>query len=161
MEQKYTASVEQVFALLTSGKWLEERCLALGELSASCKSKKAAGGVVVNMERRVSRDLPGLVAKVMSPEADLSFVETWEPEFEGGRKGTIVMTAAGQPFKMTAEFELAPSGKGSVYTIRHKVKASVPIIGGAIEKFALGQCEQACNDELAYMVQYLKNTKAN
>ena len=42
MEKKFTAPVDKVFGLLTDSKWLEARCLALGELSASCKTKKAA-----------------------------------------------------------------------------------------------------------------------
>lgn len=160
MEQKYSATVEQVYALLTNGKWLEERCLTLGELSASCKVKKAAGGVVVTMKRRVRRELPGIIAKVISPESDLEFEENWGADEEGTRSGSMVMTAAGQPIKMTADFELAPSGKGCIYRIKHKVKASVPLIGGTIERFALGQVEQGCADEFAYLVSYLKKNKA-
>jgi hypothetical protein len=35
MEHKYNASADTVFGLLTDPKWLENRSLALGELSAS------------------------------------------------------------------------------------------------------------------------------
>lgn len=159
MEQKYSATVEQVFALLTNAKWLEERCLELGELSASVKAKKAAGGVTLSMKRRVKRDLPGLVAKVLPSEADLEFEEVWGAEEDGGRSGTLNMVAVGQPVKMNAEFELVPSGKGCIYRITHKCKASVPLIGGTIEKFALGQVEEGCANELAYLVSYLKANK--
>lgn len=159
MEQKYSATVEQVYALLTQGKWLEERCLALGELSAACKAKKSGGGALVTMKRRVRRELPGIIAKVVSPESDLEFEETWGADEQGARRGSMVMIAAGQPLKMTADFELLPSGKGCVYRISHKVKANVPIIGAAIEKFAQAQIEQGCADEFAYMVRYLKAHK--
>lgn len=159
MEQKYTAPPEKVFALLSDPKWLEARCLALGELSASVKAKKAAGGVSLTMKRRVKRELPGLLSKVMSPESDLLFDEQWSAVEDGARSGTLAMTAEGQPVKMTAQFELLPSGKGSVYRITHKCKSSVPFIGGAVEKFALGQIEQGCADEFAYTVNYLKTHK--
>jgi hypothetical protein len=159
MEQKYSAPVDKVFALLTNPKWLEARCLALGELSATVKAKKAGGGVTLTMKRRVKRELPGLVARVLSSESDLDFVETWAAEADGGRKGTLTMEAGGQPVRMTAEFELVPSGKGSIYRITHKCKCGVPLIGGAVEKFAQGQVEKGCADEFAYMVDYLKKNK--
>ena len=159
MEQKYSAPVDKVFALLTDPKWLEARCLALGELSASVKAKKAGKGVALTMKRRVKRELPGLVAKVIPPEADLVFEGTWGAEEDGTRSGALSMTAAGQPITMTAEFELAPAGKGSVYRITHVCKCSVPLVGGAVAKFAQGQVEAGCADEFAYLVDYLKKHK--
>ena len=159
MEQKYAASVEKVFALLTDPKWLEARCLALGELSASVKAKKAAGGVTITMKRRVKRELPAIVAKVMPPESDLVFEEKWSADNDGSRTGTLTMEAVGQPVTMSAEFELKPSGKGCIYVITHKCKCSIPLLGGTIAKFAQGQVEEGCADEFAYMVDYLKKNK--
>ena len=159
MDQKYAASVDKVFALLTDPKWLEARSTALGELSASVKAKKAAGGVTLSMKRRVKRELPGLMAKVMSSESDLIFTEVWAADADGVRQGKLDMDAVGQPVRMSATFELAPAGKGCTYRITHKCKASVPLIGGAVEKFALGQVEAGCADEFAYMVEYLKKNK--
>lgn len=156
MEQKFAATTDKVFALLTDPKWLEARGKALGELSTSVKAKKSAGGVRLSMKRRVRRDLPSLVAKVLSPESDLVFEETWSPATEAGRSGTLTMEAVGQPVKMSANFELAPAGKGCVYRITHNCKSSVPFIGAVVEKFALGQVESGCADELAYLVEYLK-----
>ena len=156
MEQKYSAPVATVFALLTDPKWLEARSLALGELSASVKAKKSGGGVALTMKRRVKRELPGLLAKVMSSESDLLFEEAWLAESDGGRTGTLKMDAIGQPVKMTAEFELFPAAKGCVYRITHKCKSGVLLIGGAIEKFTLGQVEKGCVDEFNYLVEYLK-----
>ena len=160
MEQKYPAPVEKVFDLLTDPKWLEERSAALGELSAKVKAKQSGGGVTLSMRRRVKRDLPGLLAKVLKPESDLVFEEVWSaPGDDGARTGTLTMDAIGQPVKMSAEFELVPAGQGCVYRIKHTCKSSVPLVGGAVEKFALGQVESGCADEFAYLVAYLKTHK--
>jgi len=159
MEQNYNAPVEKVFALLTDPKFLEARSLALGELKATIKAKKAAGGVKVTMTRRVKRDLPALIAKVLPAESDLHFEETWSAETDGGRTGTLTMEVAGQPVKMTAEFELAPAGKGCVYRIKHETKCSIPLVGGTVAKFAQGQVEQGCAAEFAYTADYLKKSK--
>lgn len=160
MEQKYAAPADKVYALLTDPKWLEARCLALGELSATVKAKKSGGGVTITMRRRVKRDLPGLVAKVLASEAELVFEEVWSPADAGGKRtGTLAMDAAGQPVRMTASFELVPSGKGCVYRIAHKCKSSVPLIGLAVEKFALSQIESGCAAEFAYAVKELRQAK--
>lgn len=156
MEQKYSAPMDKVFALLTDPKWLETRCLAVGELSASVKARKKNGGVVISMTRRVRRELPGMLARVMSPESDLVFEETWSAEEDAGRTGMLTMDAVGQPVKMMATFELVPAGKGCVYRITHKCKSSVPLIGGIVEKFAQEQVEHGCADEFRYLVDYLK-----
>ena len=159
MEQKYSAPMDKVFALLTDPKWLEARCLAVGELSASVKAKKKGGVVALSMKRRVRRDLPGMLARVLSPETDLLFEETWSSPDDGGRTGKLTMDAVGQPVKMTAEFELVPSGKGCLYRITHKCTASVPLIGGLVAKFAQEQVEKGCADEFAYLVEYLNKNK--
>jgi hypothetical protein len=111
------------------------------------------------LKRRVRRDLPRLVVRVPSPESDLIFGETWSAEDDEGRTGTLTMDAVGQPMKMTAEFELRPTAKGCVYRITHRCKSSVPLIGGVVEKFALGQIESGCADEFGYLVDYLKKNK--
>lgn len=156
MEQKYNAPVDTVFGLLTNAKWLEARCLAVGELSAKVKAKKSGKNVAVSMTRRVKRDLPALVAKVLQSESSLQFEEDWTPDGEGGYRGTLAMDIVGQPVKMTAEFELVAAGKGCVYRIEHHTKCSIPLVGGAVAKFAHGQIEKGCADEFAYLVEQLK-----
>lgn len=159
MEQKLKVSADKVFAVLTDPKWLEERCLALGELSASIKAKKSGGRVTLTMKRRIRRELPGLLAKVLRPESDFVLEETWSPAGDGGYAGTISMDLIGQPVSMTARFELEPEGKGCVYRVTHKTKSSVPLLGGAIEKFALAQTEKSCADELIYLAEHLKKKR--
>ncbi len=158
MEQKYAAPLDKVFALLTNPKWIEERCLALGEVSATVKSKKAGKGVKLTMARRVRRDLPALVARVLPSESDLVFEETWTPS-DKGWSGTLAMDVPGQPVSMTAEFTLEPAGKGCVYRIQHVAKCSIPLIGGPVAKFTQGEVEQGCADEFAYLVKHLKGGK--
>lgn len=158
MEHKFTAPVDKVFGLLTHGKWLEERCNAMGEQNVSCKAAKKAGHATVTMKRRVSRELPPMLAKLMSPESDIELEEKWTPEGEG-YTGTLTMTLIGKPVKVSAEFALQPSGKGCIYTIQHKCKASIPFVGAVLEKFVMGQTEQGCQDELDYLATYLKKNK--
>lgn len=158
MEQKYAAPIDEVYALLTDAKWLEARCLALGELAAKVKVKKTAKGATLSMDRRVKRDLPALVAKVLSPEAELLFEETWSKDGDG-YLGELSMDIKGQPVTMTAEFSLQPAGKGCVYRIQHLARCGIPLIGGPIAKYAQGEIEHGCAGEFAYLVKHLKTAR--
>jgi hypothetical protein len=159
MEQKYNAPIHTVFALLTDPKWLEVRGLALGELSAQVKAKKSAQGVQISMTRRVKRELPALVAKVLPSESTLQFAEIWATVDGGGYAGTLSMEIEGQPVRMNAHFSLEPAGKGCVYRIEHRTKCSIPLLGGTVARFAQGQVEQGCADEFAYLLNDLKARK--
>ena len=158
MEMKFNASIDKVFGLLTDPKWLEARSLALGELSASCKTKKTAAGATVTMKRRVRRELNAVISKVLNPVGDIELVEQWKVDNDR-RRGTFTLQVVDKPVTVTAEFELATEGKGCVYRIQHDAKVRVPLIGGAVAKFVLGQTEQGCADELGYLADYLKKNK--
>jgi hypothetical protein len=158
MEQKYGAPIETVLAHLTDPKWLEARCLALGELSAKVKAKKAGKGIKISMTRRVKRDLPALIARVLPSESDLQFEESWTPDGDG-YAGTLTMDVVGQPVSMTAEFSLQPAGKGCVYRIVHHAKCSIPLLGGPVARYSQSEIEQGCADEFKYLVAFLKAKK--
>jgi hypothetical protein len=158
MEQKYSAPIDKVFARLTDPKWLEARCLALGELSARVKAKKAGKGVTITMTRRVKRELPALVSRVLPSESDLHFVETWTPEGDG-YAGTLTMEVAGQPVTMSADFSLQEAGKGCIYRITHHARCSIPLVGGTVARYSQGEIENGCADEFRYLVDYLKKHK--
>lgn len=157
VEKKLPASPDKVFAVLTDPKWLEARCLALGELSALCKTRKSPS-VVVTMKRRVRLELSALISKVLSPESEIELEERWSAEGKG-YKGQLTLQIVGKPITVKGDFELVPDGKGCIYRIQHHVKVNVPLIGGAVEKYVLGQTEQGCSEELDYLADFVKQNQ--
>jgi len=89
VEQKLAGSVDKVYALLTDPKWIEARCLALGELSASCKVKKTPT-MVVTMKRRVRRELNAVISRVLNPESDIELEERWAAEGKGHKGRSLL-----------------------------------------------------------------------
>lgn len=158
IEQKINADIARVHDLLTQPKWLEQRCLDLAELSAVIKREKRAKGVVMRMQRRVKHDLPGLVAKVLSPVTDIVFVEHWTPEADG-YSGEMSIELIGQPVTASATFSLRPAGKACVYRSDIEAHCRVPLVGGVVAKFVLGKLEKGCTDELNYLIRFLKTHK--
>jgi uncharacterized protein YndB with AHSA1/START domain len=158
MQVKFSAPLETVYAAFTDPKFLEQRCLDLGEISADCKVKKAAGGHAVTMKRKVERELPSFLAKLFNPIQTIVIEEKWSDDGEDGKQATYHLEVIGQPVEVSATISLTPSGKGCVYEISHRAKARIPLIGGQIERFVLGQTEAGCKDELDYMVKALKES---
>ena len=157
MEVKLNATADHVFGLLTDPKWLEARSLAMGELSAKCSARKS-GGVQVTMKRRVHRDMNAIIAKVLNPDSDIEIVEKWSGDGDR-RQATYALTIVGKPVTVSADIELEATGKTCVYRITHRGHVKVPLIGGVIEKFVVGESEKGCTDELNYLANYLKKNK--
>ena len=155
VEKKFTASIDKVYELLTDPKWLEKRCLDLGEISAAVKAKKTAKGATVSMQREVKREVSGMVGKVLPKQGSITIEETWSPDGEG-HSGALVMELVGLPVKISGEITLTVEGKGCKYAIAHKAKCSVPLVGGAVEKFVMGELEKGAADELDYLAKALK-----
>ncbi len=158
MERTYSAPIDQVFGLLTDPKWLEARSLALDQLPSKVKARKSGQGVSVSMMRRIKRDMPARVAKVLPAEWDLQFEETWTPA-EAGYHGAYSMDIVDQPVRATAEFTLESSGNGCIYRIVHQAKCKVPLLGGAVARYVQAQVETSCAAECAYLVDWLKTHK--
>ena len=114
-------------------------------------------GPEVAFAHEVARAFPQDRIILVKQAATGSSIKQWQPDGDGGYSGTLTMDIVGQPVKMTADFSLVPSGKGCVYRIEHRTKCSIPLVGGAVAKFAQAQVEQGCEAEFAYAVKALKS----
>ena len=75
------------------------------------------------------------------------------------RTATYTLTIIGKPITVTADIELEAAGKACIYRIKHKARVKVPLIGGVIEKFMIGETEKGCAEELTYLADFLKKNK--
>ena len=107
------------------------------------------------MKREVKREVSGMVGKVLPKQGSITIDETWSTDGEG-HSATMDMALVGLPVKITAEITLTAEGKGCKYWIQHKAKCSVPLVGGAVEKFVMGELEKGAADELDYLAKALK-----
>lgn len=155
VHQEFEHDAEGVFNLLTDPQFLVDRCLGLGEHEASCEVEEQAGVTEISLTRKLKRDLPRFLAKIMDPVQTMHMTEHWRADGDGGWNGEFTFEMEGQPVCIRAEFELFPTDTGCCYSIEHSVKADIPLIGRRIEKYVLGQAEEGCTDELAYLREQL------
>ena len=141
---EFEHEVESVLALLMDPDFLVDRCLALGELEASCEVEELDGTTVIKLTRKLQRDLPGFLAKMMDSVQIIRITEQWQADDEGGWNGEYTFEVEGQPVAVGARFELYPTDAGCCYSIEHSASAKIPLLGRRIEKFILVQAEEGC-----------------
>lgn len=151
---KFDHNVEAVFNALTDPEFLVERNLAIGEISAEYEKEEDGEETTLVAVRKVSRALPGVLAKMFDPVNIMDMTERWVADGDGW-SGDWSLDIRGQPVTVTGHFELVPSGTGCQYSVSHKAKAKIPLLSGKIEKYILGQTSDGATDELEYLRKYL------
>lgn len=151
---EFKQDVQTVYETLTEPQFLVDRCLALGELSAECEVEEDQDNTTVSLVREVSRDLPRVLAKLFDAVQVTDMTEHWQAAKEGWR-GKWTLDVRGQPVTVSASFELVPVKNGCRYTVSHRAKAKIPLLGKQVEKYILGQTTDGATDELQYLSDYL------
>lgn len=97
----------------------------------------------IRIERKVPMQAPALVKKVVPSETTAVSEERWEL---GTRKGRVIVEP-GVPVDMSCEAGIDELGAECVVRYEWEVRAKVPLIGGALEKFILADMVAKMNDE--------------
>lgn len=144
-----------VCGLMSDPEFRIQQCLDLGEESATCDLSGDDDAWALDMKRVVVRDgLPSFLTKVFDPRQTMHFVENWHAT-DDGWAGQQMIKIEGAPVTVTADFQLVDEGAGSVFTIAHKVKVKIPVIGSRVEKFVKSQIEEGLSAEMQYTADAL------
>ena len=84
----------------------------------------------------------------------MDMTEEWQANGDGW-SGDWSMAVRGQPVTILGHFELTPTSDGCRYSVSHRARAKVALIGSQVEKFILGQTIRGAEDELEYLRGYL------
>lgn len=152
---EFDQDVQTVFEVLTDPQYLVDRNLALGELSAEAEVEEDDECISLKVVREVKRELPSFLARLFDPVQMMDMTEVWHP-YEDGWRGEWKMDVRNQPVTILASFELVPTETGCRYSVAHRAKAKIPLVGGKVEKYILGQTSQGARDELEYLRNYLE-----
>lgn len=150
----FKASADQVFDKLTDPDFLVQRCVALGEKNIQCDVETEGRKTRVTLSRTIQRDLPAVLAKLFGAENRMIMTEHWEA-IGGSWIGHYHVEVEGQPVTLNAKFKLKPLDQGCEYSIDYSCKAKIPLVGGKVETFILGQTEEGMRKEMDYLQQQL------
>ena len=135
---QYPASPDDVYAMLTDKAFQDRKLERTGALSWTVEIRPEGAGTVVTSTRALPTDqVPDAFRAFVGSQITLTQTETWgAPAADGSRDGTLVVQIGGAPVRFDARLHLAPSATGTLESIEGDLKASVPFLGGKIEKGA-------------------------
>lgn len=134
----YPAGPEAVFAMLTDETFLAQVCTATGAVRHEVAVVLAGGGARVTTRRELPTDqVPDFVRRFVGDTLTVVRVDTWAAAgADGSRRGEMAVEIAGAPVRLTGTLALTPDGATTVEDVDGDLKASVPLVGGKVEKAA-------------------------
>ena len=136
-EIRYDAEPAAVFAMLVDPDFQERKCAATGALDHEVEIEEYGDGSAgIRTSRTMPTDqVPDFVRTFVGQTLNVVQVDDWQPAAtDGSRDGTAVVEIKGAPVRLAAGMTLRPDGGGTRQTIDGDLKASVPLLGGRIEK---------------------------
>lgn len=97
--------------------------------------------------------VPGAIAKLMPADVVLHHRDEWN---SASRAGDIDVQVEGTPVRMRATAMVVPAAGGSEQCFDWEIKASVPLLGGTLEKFVVQDLDRTVVDESRIVRELLK-----
>ncbi len=133
------ASPELVFTMVTDRVFQELKCAATGSLAYEVQVQAYADDTAGIITHRAlpTDDVPEFMRRFVGGTVRVVERHDWlATDGSRCRLGTVVVEISGVPVRLSGELSLRPFGDGTVYEVQGDLKASVPLIGGRIEKAA-------------------------
>jgi hypothetical protein len=145
--QSFTGSPLTVFAMLSQEDFILAKCSATGSLSAEASVAQVPidGGETVTLisTRVLPADLPGPARSLVGDTITVTETQIWTPPAPDGSRTATITVDFSAPMTFSGTLHLSPGGQATTtITTRGKFTASVPFIGGKIEKVAAEQTQR-------------------
>ena len=129
----------------------------LGDVAFTVKNHEADdGGLNVTVDREVAANLPDLAKKVLGQTTKMEQTEVWRADGDGfvGNMIDVLVVAGGHH---RHQHDQARRRDGADWTVNFDIKASVPLIGGKIEKMVAEETKSNLVKEFAFNQNWLAN----
>ena len=151
--QTFPTNSETLFKLLANEDFILAKCAATGSLSATASvSGEPDGAMTLISTRILPADLPGPAKSLVGETITVTETQIWTPADANGARTARVSVEFSGPMKFEGNLQLTPAQAGTsraetTVTTTGKFTASVPFIGGKIEKVAAEQTTRYLNAE--------------
>ena len=151
------ASVQQVFDLRTSERWVQLKADQLKDGSTLVsRTVRPDGGVDFSVSRELPAGVPGFLERFLPKEGKAVQNESWGPPgADGICRGSWSVDIPGAPAKLGGTATVEPSGDGAVQIIHGTAQVSVPLVGGKAEGFIVEMTQKLMAKEAELMVASL------
>ena len=136
------ATPEDVFALMSTPQFQQDKADALGSLSCEASvSHPDAGLTTVHTRREMpAGNVPEFIKAMVRPTLVVHERELWrEPGSDGARSGEFRVDVVGAPIEVRGQVSLVRVREGCTLTFDFELTTSVPLFKPAVERAASTQ----------------------
>ena len=129
-------SPDEVFAMLVNPEFQRRKCAATGAISYDVAVTEAGADTVIVCRRTLpTDDLPDFVRPFVAGGLELIETVTWGPATAAGaRRGDVLLAFTDKPLSMTGSLDMVAVGTGTSATLVAQLVASIPLLGGRVER---------------------------
>jgi hypothetical protein len=155
-ELAYDAPPADVLAMLADPLFWDKVADATGALSsaATVNTEGATTRIVVDQQQAVT-GVPSFAKKFVGDSTRAITTQVWQ-----GRDATVQVETPGKPTSIAGTATIAENGTGSTLTYDLDVKASVPLVGGKLEKLVVELTTAGFDKEQAVGAAWLAGERA-
>jgi hypothetical protein len=155
-EQSFAADPATVMAMLRDPEYVREKGERTGAHDITVEvTDTADGGVVITSSRSMPAEVPAYAAAFVGDTITVTEVQTWTPPSNDGSTTAIVTVAFNSPIAYRGTITLAGGPTGSVARNSGRFKASVPFVGGKVERVAAEQTQRYLAKEVTVGAEWL------
>jgi hypothetical protein len=141
--QSFAADPAAVMAMMRDPDYIHLKCERTGSMETTVDVQDGPdGGVILTSTRVLPAKVPAAAKAFVGETLTVTEVQTWTPVGDDGTASASGRVDFGGPLAFTASLTLAPGGTGTLLRTEGSFKASVPFVGGQIERGAAEQTEK-------------------
>jgi hypothetical protein len=145
-------TVDQVFALVSDPEFLRRRAEAAGEKNIVIQVNREGTLLKLRIERDLERNLPAFMKKMFSPTNHLVDVQTWQTAGDVKTSDWSVEISGQKRIDLRGRLSLAPAaGGGCDYVEMFSATVAIPLVGGRVEKYVLGETETSTRQQIEFL----------
>lgn len=144
---EFTASPDQVFAMLSTESYLKAKCVPA--LSASHSVTHESDEVVISVTREMGlpANIPDIARSVVGNTLKLTEIQRWKDAQTETRNGKLNIVVVAGTAEITGTLSLKPHGSGSVLEVNADIMVRVPLFGASLERSIAGTVESVLHAE--------------
>ncbi len=157
-EYRFEADAEAVFAMFSDPEYQRQKLVDAGHTHVEvveCGLAEDGKTFRIVTRRTVAVDVPGVLKRVLTPTNTVTQTDEWGEGTKGGRTGTWKVDIKGVPIHLSGTMQLKAAKSGCVETISGAAKASLPLVGGKLEKLAAGNFNESTAQEQDFSNRWL------
>lgn len=154
--QEFPGAPDTVRAMLRDPEYIQRKAERTGSFDIAVEVQDTPdGGVVITCTRSMPAEVPSYAAAFVSDTLTVTEVQTWGPPAADGSATAAVTVSFNAPLAYSGRIALAPGGPGTTATNTGDFKASVPFVGGKVEKVASEMTQKYLAKEATVAAEWL------